>query len=92
MPYSSSLSDREWKIIKPLLPKKKKTRPLSNPKYETRQKTRLTITINENWIERVTTRQAKAYSGRGDVYADLQDYQKALADYNKAIELRRVIN
>jgi transposase len=27
MPYSSSLSDREWEIIQPLLPKKKKTRP-----------------------------------------------------------------
>jgi transposase len=27
MPYSSSLSDREWEIIEPLLPKKKKTRP-----------------------------------------------------------------
>lgn len=27
MPYSSSLSDREWEILEPLLPKKKKTRP-----------------------------------------------------------------
>jgi transposase len=27
MPYSSSLSDREWEIIKPLLPQKKQTRP-----------------------------------------------------------------
>lgn len=27
MPYSSSLSDREWEIIEPLLPKKTKTRP-----------------------------------------------------------------
>jgi transposase len=24
MPYSSSLSDQEWEIIEPLLPKKKK--------------------------------------------------------------------
>lgn len=27
MPYSSSLSDREWELIEPLLPKKKKTKP-----------------------------------------------------------------
>ncbi len=27
MAYSSSLSDAEWKIIEPLLPQKKKTRP-----------------------------------------------------------------
>jgi len=27
MPYSSSLTDKEWEIIEPLLPKKKKTRP-----------------------------------------------------------------
>lgn len=28
MAYSSSLSDREWAIIEPLLPRKKQTRPL----------------------------------------------------------------
>ena len=27
MPYSSSLTDAEWKIIEPLLPQKKRTRP-----------------------------------------------------------------
>ena len=27
MPYSSSLSDKEWEIIEPLLPQKQKTRP-----------------------------------------------------------------
>ncbi len=27
MSYSSSLTDKEWEIIEPLLPKKKKTRP-----------------------------------------------------------------
>ncbi|OYQ62816.1 transposase, partial [Pseudanabaena sp. SR411] len=27
MGYSSSLSDQEWEIIEPLLPKKKKTKP-----------------------------------------------------------------
>ena len=27
MPYSSSLTDKEWEIIKPLLPEKKQTRP-----------------------------------------------------------------
>jgi transposase len=27
MPYSSSLTDKEWEIIEPLLPKKKKTCP-----------------------------------------------------------------
>ena len=26
-PYSSSLTDKEWEIIEPLLPKKKQTRP-----------------------------------------------------------------
>jgi transposase len=34
MPYSSSLSDKEWEIIAPLLPKKKQTRP---PKWTKRQ-------------------------------------------------------
>ncbi len=34
MPYSSSLIDREWFIIEPLLPKKKKTRP---PKWSKRE-------------------------------------------------------
>lgn len=28
MPYSSSLTDKEWEIIAPLLPRKKQTRPL----------------------------------------------------------------
>lgn len=28
MPYSSSLSDKEWRIIEPLLPEKQQTRPL----------------------------------------------------------------
>jgi len=28
MPYSSDLSDKEWEIIEPLLPPKKRTRPL----------------------------------------------------------------
>jgi transposase len=27
MPYTSSLTDEEWDIIEPLLPKKKQTRP-----------------------------------------------------------------
>lgn len=27
MPYSSSLRDKEWELIEPLLPQKKKTRP-----------------------------------------------------------------
>jgi transposase len=27
MPYSSSLSDKEWDFIEPLLPQKKKTKP-----------------------------------------------------------------
>lgn len=27
MPYSSSLTDSEWEIIEPLLPKKKRTKP-----------------------------------------------------------------
>ena len=34
MPYSSSLTDKEWEIIEPLLPKKKRTRP---PKWTKRQ-------------------------------------------------------
>jgi len=33
MPYSSSLTDKEWEIIEPLLPPKKKTRP---PKWNKR--------------------------------------------------------
>ncbi|WP_226889793.1 transposase [Nostoc sp. MG11] len=34
MPYSSSLTDKEWQIIEPLLPQKKQTRP---PKWTKRQ-------------------------------------------------------
>jgi transposase len=34
MPYSSSLTDKEWEIIEPLLPTKKQTRP---PKWSKRQ-------------------------------------------------------
>lgn len=34
MPYSSSLTDKEWKIIEPLLPKKKRTKP---PKWSKRE-------------------------------------------------------
>lgn len=34
MAYSSDLSDKEWKIIEPLLPTKKRTRP---PKWSKRQ-------------------------------------------------------
>src|SRR4028118_634471 len=34
MPYSSSLSDREWELIEPLLPQKKQTRP---PRWTKRQ-------------------------------------------------------
>lgn len=34
MPYSSSLTDKEWEIIAPLMPQKKQTRP---PKWSKRQ-------------------------------------------------------
>jgi len=34
MPYSSSLTDKEWELIEPLLPQKKKTRP---PRWTKRQ-------------------------------------------------------
>jgi transposase len=34
MPYSSSLTDREWEIIEPLLPRKKRTKP---PKWSKRE-------------------------------------------------------
>lgn len=34
MAYSSSLTDKEWKIIEPLLPQKKQTRP---PRWTKRQ-------------------------------------------------------
>lgn len=34
MVYASSLTDREWEIIEPLLPQKKKTKP---PKWTKRQ-------------------------------------------------------
>jgi len=29
MPYSSSLTDKEWELIEPLLPRKKLTKPLT---------------------------------------------------------------
>lgn len=34
MSYSSSLTDQEWEIIEPLLPKKKRTRPAKWSKRE----------------------------------------------------------
>jgi transposase len=34
MTYSSSLTDREWEIIEPLLPKKKRTKPPTWSKRE----------------------------------------------------------
>jgi transposase len=34
MPYSSSLTDQEWEIIEPLLPKKKRTKPPTWSKRE----------------------------------------------------------
>lgn len=34
MPYSSSLTDSEWALIEPLLPKKKRTKP---PKWSKRE-------------------------------------------------------
>ena len=34
MPYTSSLTDKEWEIIEPLLPQKKRTRP---PKWSKRE-------------------------------------------------------
>ena len=34
MPYTSSLTDKEWEIIKALLPEKKRTRP---PKWSKRE-------------------------------------------------------
>lgn len=34
MPYSSSLTDQEWEIIKPLLPKKQRTKPPTWTKRE----------------------------------------------------------
>lgn len=34
MGYSSSLTDKEWEIIEPLLPKKKRTKPLTWSKRE----------------------------------------------------------
>ncbi len=34
MAYSSDLTDREWELIEPLLPKKKRTRP---PKWSKRE-------------------------------------------------------
>jgi hypothetical protein len=34
MPYTSSLTAREWEIIEPLLPQKRKTRP---PKWSKRE-------------------------------------------------------
>lgn len=34
MPYSSSLTDKEWEIIEPLLPQKKRTKPPTWSKRE----------------------------------------------------------
>jgi hypothetical protein len=48
MPYSSSLSDKEWEIIEPLLPKKKQTRP---PKWTKRQIQGWSVLSVEEWLQ-----------------------------------------
>ena len=47
MRYSSNLSDQEWEIIEPLLPKKKKTRP---PIWTKRQIFRWSILPTQEWM------------------------------------------
>ncbi|WP_200860995.1 transposase [Fischerella thermalis] len=47
MPYPSSLTDKEWEIIEPLLPQKKQTRP---PKWTKRQILDGYILSTEEWV------------------------------------------
>ena len=48
------------------------------------------IQINQNWGNPSGTYfgLSTAYNNRGNAYYDLKDYQKAIADYTKAIELK----
>ena len=48
MPYSSSLSDKEWEIIEPLLPKKKQTR---TAKWTKRQIQGWSVLSVEEWLQ-----------------------------------------
>ena len=51
MPYSSSLTDKEWEIIEPLLPKKKKTRPPTWSKREILDGVFYQLKNGCNWCE-----------------------------------------
>ncbi|MDJ0519456.1 MAG: hypothetical protein QNJ74_25435 [Trichodesmium sp. MO_231.B1] len=50
MPYSSSLTDREWALIEPLLPKKKRTKP---PKWSKREIKRWCSLPAQEWLQLV---------------------------------------
>lgn len=48
MPYSSSLTDKEWEIVAPLLPQRKKTRP---PLWTKRQILDGIFASTEEWLQ-----------------------------------------
>lgn len=50
MPYSSSLTDKEWDIIEPLLSKKKKT---SAPRWSKRQIQGWHLLSTQKWLQLV---------------------------------------
>lgn len=51
MTYSSSLTDKEWEIIKPLLPKKKRTKPPTWSKRDILDGVFYQLKNGCNWIE-----------------------------------------
>ena len=51
MPYTSSLTDKEWAIIEPLLPKKKRTRPPKWSKREILNEILYQLKNGCNWVD-----------------------------------------
>ena len=51
MPYTSSLSDQEWEIIEPLLPKRKRTRPAKWSKREILDGILYQLKNGCNWVD-----------------------------------------
>ena len=51
MPYTSSLTDREWELIEPLLPQKKRTRPPQWSKREIIDGILYQLKNGCNWVD-----------------------------------------
>ena len=62
MGYSSDLTDKEWEIIEPLLPHKKKTRP---PVWTGAANSQRDIVSSQEWLKlgRLTQRFSTLFNG-----------------------------